>query len=368
MFMINRAAVDPEGLALEAATKAYDAVRSALAPRPTNGESKFQPDNGDAVLRTSQRVAEIAQDSVSFADDTYAVTSDYDSSGDPQISYDVLANEAVFGVGRRYGAEVITEEDERRSLGAEGPQIRGDVLRRAIQQERPILVADPVDGSHQCAAMFQPGAYCHVTFTRVSSGAFGAAIALGSGRAVYTDGRAVWETDLSDPFAREESRELYGPEIMSRRHYRNTWVLPAYKASRLAHAQQVLAWSSEHSDPPLRMELLSPLAGNAGVLSSVILAPAGATAAFQPDSWAWDQIVFYFAATLGLPVANAYTGDFYEAADLASLFVRDLVEGRKSEALVLGKSFNDAMEIRAALIGARVIQPRGDSWARVWPL
>jgi hypothetical protein len=86
----------------------------------------------------------------------------------------------------------------------------------------------------------------------------------------------------------------------------------------------------------------------------MVLAPGGAVAAYQPKSWAWDQIAAHICATLGFTVISASSGKRLLAQDLIRLFLRDLCAGNKTEALVIGKSFLDAHAMRLALVGARV--------------
>lgn len=330
---------------VDVAQRCYEVTRSLLGQanqivvpvddwkgKPLTRESI---EGADRILRRS------ASDPTLFAPYEPYVTSDRDASGDPQISYDRDVHDAAVLVATAHGAAVLGEEDQYRHLGAEAPVRRGEAIHDALAEGLPLVVIDPIDGSHQLAAMGQPGGYgtALMTVTPARCNPFGSpaitvGVVLGSGQMVFADGQRVWYRDFADPLESDTDYEM-SPALRERSHYGTTWVLPAYKPHTMRDALAIIE-SAQGLDEEVAPKIIAPLGGNPGILSSLVLAPGGAVAAYQGKSWAWDQFVAYIVASLQWPVAQL-DGRYLTASDLTRIFLDDLQNGRKTEPIVMGK-------------------------------
>jgi hypothetical protein len=343
------------------AERCYDTAQRELAGPPYASEAtKYEPDSPEAVRRHERTVRDLRNDPSPFSgpehDFTSAcdVTSAYDTSGDPQLAYDRVCHEAAHEYAAARGAALFGEEDQYRRMGAEGPAMRGLSIRKALQEATPFGILDPIDGTHQFAAMYQPGAFASAVLTFDSLTRPACAIALGTGAMVSTAGNEVWLHNLADPLS-SGPQQIHGPSIAARSHYAKTWVLPAYKPDRMTDAAHIVKWAYDNLDTVAPPKLVAPLGGNPGIISSMVLAKGGAVAAFQPECWAWDHFSAYICAILGFSVLSAATGERYLPKDLIRIFLWNLGAGSKTEALVIGKTFLEAQALRKALIGAAVV-------------
>lgn len=335
-------------LALATARAGYEAIQRELRGADTSSDIQIQADTGQAAQLLANQVRAAAEDPSAFSGTE--VTSGYDAMGDPQISFDLIANREMEAAAKRYGAKFFSEEDEfRRQFKDAAPAERAKAIQYAALSNHPIIIADPLDGSHQCAAMLQPGGWGHAVMTLSPRHDSFVVVALGTGEAVATNNTDTMLIDLNELTHYESARILLSDEFIQRRHYKVTWVLPAYKPDRLNIASRIMEHAQSIRDDLRRPKLVAPLGGNPGVLSSLILAPAGAVAAYQPKSWAWDQFVFIVAASLGLPVATVKDGQTLTAQELTNVLYRDLANGLKSEAIVAGKTIEDMEAIRFAV-------------------
>lgn len=340
-------------LAFRLVQRCHETLQRCLMGPPSASEVGYSTYSPEMVQRSERVIREAAKDPGLF-DPEYDVTSEADTSGDPQISYDRICHEEAHEVAALDGAALFGEEDQYRSMGAEGPNMRGDGIRQALAAGNPFGVLDAIDGTHQFAAMYQPGAFGSVALVIDEQARASTAIALGTGIVVHSDGHHVWKDNLADPLD-QDGQELVGQSIARRSHYALNWLMPAYKPDRLAAAGRVAEWAINNSDKVAPPALISPLGGNPGIISSMVLAPGGAVAAYQPKSWAWDQIAAHICATLGFTVISAASGKRYLTKDIIEMLLRDLGAGAKTEALVIGKTFLDAQAMRTALIGSGVV-------------
>lgn len=336
-------------LAVLLVTRCYQTIRRCVTTAPWASEVGFTSDSPE-MIQQSQRVVLEAADDPSLFNPNYVVTTEADTSGDPQISYDRICHEEAHQLASAYGVALYGEEDQYRSMGAEGPALRGEDIRLSLREKSSVGVLDAVDGTHQLAGMNQPGAFGSAVLTIDAQGRASTAIALGTGSVVSSNGVSVWQRNLADPLD-HEARELSGAEISARAHYALTWVMSASKPGRLSDAARVAQWARANHDTVAPPTLIAPLGGNPGIISSMVLAPGGAVAAYQPKSWAWDQLAAHICATLGFTVLGVISNNRYSPQDLIKLFLRDLGAGNKTEALVIGKTFLHAQAMRMALIG-----------------
>lgn len=336
----------PDSHAREIARSGYIRVRAEMNrivyETPHEIEYKPEPIGRGEVEQLISRLERAANSDAAF---NWEVTSLEDTSGDPQIGFDLTAAHEMFGTAIGFGYLPLGEEDEFRLANDAAPTMRGEAIRNALYTRKPLAIMDPIDGTHQCAAMGQLSGFAHAVMCVLPNHKIQAAICLGDGRLVSTDGDSVWYSDLTvwPDHGDEAPAQLNASRIRALRHYKTTWVIPAYKPWRLSAANDIVMHAGAD-----KVQMLAPLAGNPGILSSVLL--SGAVAGYQPKSWAWDQIVLYMGAVLGFTVLQASTGRAVGATDLANSFLRNLSHGDKTPGHVIGKSREDAERLRAAVV------------------
>lgn len=289
-----------------------------------------------------------------------------DLQGEPAIGFDTAAWGEMYRTALMYGLEPIGEEDQFRKE-EDGPKLRGEYLRTLIREGRKVAIVDPLDGSNQAAGMGQRSGWaCCALVCDPDQSLPAAAVLLGDGRGLVTAGNnGVWLSESHHPDKPAISYRLTpfdrARPVFKRRH----WVVPAAKEKTIEHALAMIDASRDPDHKPA-VAWVSPLGGNPGFAAGLLC--AGAVAAVQPESYAWDQMGPYICAVAGLPTISASSPDPLQAEEIADMLVNDLMNGRKTQALYTGRTLQDARFLRAVDLAANEMQKRGRvGWGMISP-
>lgn len=271
-----------------------------------------------------------------------------DTQGEQQIAYDTDAWDSMVFTANHLDLRILGEEDQFRKLGeVQGGRQRGLYLRNLVDRNERFAIVDPLDGSNQAAGMGQRSGWASCALVRYPKGRlFSGCILLGDGRAFVTDGHSIWLSESSHP-DRPATAYLLDPLSPDRLPFeRHHYIIPATKRTGIAHAEQLLGKES-------RITWLGPLGGNPGIMTGLIC--AGAVAAMQPKSWAWDQMATYMMAVAGFPVLGASSGDeVLSAEEITSILLEDLAAGRMTESMYIGRTIAHAERLRNADLAIRL--------------
>lgn len=127
---------------------------------------------------------------------------------------------------------------------------------------------------------------------------------------------------------------------LARAHY----VIPAAKASSIGRAYAILTTANG-------IEYISPLGGNPGILAAMY--GAAAPAAMQPTAYAWDHMAALILANRGFPVIRAHDETSLSADELTEILLTDMVAGRRTETLYMGRTLDSARYLRDADLEAQ---------------
>jgi len=344
-------ASEPERIAYSIAHGARSAVR-ALESHAT-----FGIDLGEASAQANQTRTPLdgtdVDDALSFlksrrerrsgtfspANVGLEISAEPDEQGEQQIGYDVAAWEAALVAAHEAGVIALGEEDEYRSLGDSGAVARGDRLASLLDNGLPFAIVDPLDGSNQAAGMGQRSGWAACSMVKLPGMPHPAvAVLLGDGRGFVAADDRVWMAESSHPdrppifYSLDVDRSKRG---LRRGHY----VVPAAKRSTLERAYAIMK-----SD--LSIEYISPLGGNPGILAAMY--GAAAPAAMQPEAYAWDHMAALVLAHGGFPVIRAHDDTPLGAQSLSELLLTDMIAGRRTETLYMGRTLDDARKLRDA--------------------
>lgn len=281
-----------------------------------------------------------------------------DLQGEPAIGFDTAAWTQMYETALLYGLEPIGEEDQFRKEKTRGPELRGRYLQTLVGEGRKFAIVDPLDGSNQAAGMGQRSGWaCCAMVCDPAMSLPAAAVLLGDGRGLVTAGNnGVWLSESHHPDKPAVSYRLtpFGRArpVFSRRH----WIVPASKEKTIEHALAVIDASRDPEDKPA-VAWVSPLGGNPGFAAGLLC--AGAVAAVQPESYAWDQMGPYICAVAGLPTISANSPHPMEAEEIADMLVKDLMNGRKTQALYTGRTLQDARYLREVDLAAKELEKLG---------
>ncbi|QIK72065.1 hypothetical protein G7070_07035 [Propioniciclava coleopterorum] len=269
-----------------------------------------------------------------------------DFQGEAAIGYDIIAWTAMEYTARTYGnVEILGEEDQFRPL-QDGPTRRGEYLRKLLREGRRVAVVDPLDGSNQARAMGMRSGWATCAMVLgPQQRTIAAAVYLGDGRTVVTAGDdGVWASEPAHP---DRPTVAYRLDPLARQHptfARRHWTIPAAKAKTIEHAVAMIeASKNEQSEPPVSW--VNPLAGNPGFVTSMLY--AGAVAAMQPESYAWDALGPYLVAVAGLPTISAESDEMLTPEELSDMLITDLMAGRRTMTLYSGRTLKDARYLRS---------------------
>lgn len=277
----------------------------------------------------------------------------HDPQGEAASGSDRNAWCAMNQTAWKYGAiPLLGEEDEFRKEGLAAPKLRGERIKELVEQRRRLIVADSLDGSNQAAAMAQRSAWgsCGLLWDWRQP-TLTAAIKLGDGRAFYTTGEdGVWYSESTDLEPANTWYEFRPGDRCRPTFPRQHWIVPASKAATIAHAQAMIEVSKSGETP---VEWISPLGGSPGIVSGLLT--AGAIAAKQPESYAWDGVGVYICAAAGLPTISAESPDPLSTAELSRMFMEDLKDGRKTQTLYVGRTLMDVRYLREVDLAAGLV-------------
>lgn len=256
-----------------------------------------------------------------------------DAQGERQIGFDRAAQESVESMSRLYRIPLFGEEDRFRHL-PDGPRLRGEALRK----EPEFVISDPVDGSNQIAGMSNRSGWASCALVKVAGDPLAAvAIYVGDGRCYSAYGDVVWLSANNHP---DGSPTLYrlpdhpDPRGFTRKHY----IMPASKASTLKRASRVVGRAE--------IEYIAPLAGNPGLAIGLI--SGGAMGGMQPAAYAWDHMASFVLASANFTVLTQNNDQPLTSADILETLVADLIAGRKTEAMYIGRTYEDAQLLKHA--------------------
>lgn len=349
-------ASEAERLAYEVAHSARSAVR-ALESQAVFGIDVFEataqanqirtpsePTDVDDALAYLKKHRSTRNSTFSPAKAGLEVSAAPDEQGEQQIGFDRAAWEAAAHQANEAGVVALGEEDEYRVHGASGALARGHRLRNLVVTNMPFVIVDPLDGSNQAAGMGQRSGWASCAMVKFPGDpGLAVAVLLGDGRGFVAHNGQVWMNESSHPdrtplfYALDVDRSAPG---LSRAHY----VVPAAKRSSVKRAAAIMG-----SDDSI--EYISPLGGNPGILAAMY--GASAPAALQGEAFAWDHMAALVLATGGFPVIRASDDRPLGADELSEILLTDLIAGRKTEALYMGRTLGAAQKLRAADLSGR---------------
>ncbi len=267
-----------------------------------------------------------------------------DGQGEAAIDFDDRAMREMVRTAFAYGLEVVGEEDQFRKM-PDARARRGEHVRVLLEEGKRFAVVDPLDGSNQAAGRGQRSGWaCCAFIVDPSVSVLTAAVLLGDGRGVVTAGNnGVWLSESHHPDRPAVAYQLSQSHRDRPPFERPHWVLPAAKEGRLEHALAVVD-ASRGDGGEAHVSWISPLGGNPGFVAGLLC--AGAVAGVQPESDAWDQMGPYLCAVAGLPTISAASPDPLTPEEISEMLLRDLMAGRKTQALYSGRSLQDARYLR----------------------
>lgn len=262
-----------------------------------------------------------------------------DEQGEQQIGFDSAAWEAASAAANDAGVTALGEEDEHRQHGPRGATARGRRLQYLIENDMPVAIVDPLDGSNQVAGMGQRSGWAScamVKYPQVPS--LAVAVLLGDGRGFVAHDNEVWLSESTHP-DRIPVFYALNPNLATRGLAREHYVVPAAKRSTIERATAIMRVDDT-------IEYISPLGGNPGILAAMY--GASAPAALQPSAFAWDHMATLVLANGGFPVIRAHDDTVLDADALSALLLTDLAAGRKTETLYMGRTVSAATKLRSA--------------------
>lgn len=274
------------------------------------------------------------------------MTSRPDSQGEQQIGYDAAAWEAGYHAAALHGVTAIGEEDEFRAQAGKDEdraRLRGDRLRNLIRFGTPVAIVDPLDGSNQAAGMGQRSGWAACAMVRLlGEPVMSVSVLCGDGRGFVAGPSGVWLNEASHPDRPTIAYKLE-PRLTESGFGRPHYVIPAGKKSTLVRARATL-------DADDKIEWIAPLGGNPGILSAMLA--AGAYAAVQPEAYAWDHMAALVLAYAGFAVISHNDDEPMSPEELSEMLLTDMVEGRKTQSLYMGRTLEFARQLRSAGICA----------------
>jgi len=342
-------ASEPERVAYEIAHGAHSAVR-ALESQNMFGIDIYEsqanqvrtpqdPRDVDDALAFLKRQKAKREGTYSPANAGLEVSAAPDTQGEQQIGFDSAAWEAAVLAANEAGVVALGEEDEHRAQGAAGAVTRGERLAYLLENNLPVAIVDPLDGSNQAAGMGQRSGWASCAMVKYPGDpGLAVAVLLGDGRGFVAHNEQVWLSESSSPdriplfYALDVDRTTPG---LSRGHY----VVPAAKRSTIERAYAIMRVDAS-------IEYISPLGGNPGILAAMY--GASAPAALQPAAFGWDHMAALVLAHGGFPVIRADDDEPLDAAQLSELVLTDLVAGRKTATLYMGRTLEAAFRLRDA--------------------
>lgn len=271
-----------------------------------------------------------------------------DAHGDPPIHLDQELAKRGAETGARFDLKTYSEEDQFRKMGSSGPIERGKAARAEFEKGRLICFQDPLDGSANLAsgALYEISGASTIGMHR--SGAFVSTFVNGRGDMVIGTPKGCWYVDLDRPYDSKRWYEIDGEKLRDSSFDKPVIVLPLAKNKRLAQANAIL--SNLHALNPSRYSDVRALpGGNPGFANGFFLAVKGATAGYQPSSYAWDAAMFYPLAQVGLTVVGVDKGEILLANDLQAMFITDLLAGKKTQGLIVARDQKTAFEVLEAV-------------------
>lgn len=344
-------ASEAECIAYAIAHGAFAAVR-ALESQATFGIDIYEAEAQAHQIRAPRVPADI-DDMLAFlrdreasrhnaytqADAGVTVTAEPDDQGEQQIGFDAAAWEAALQAANANGVVALGEEDDFRSAGEEGPALRGQRLAYLIKNDLPFALVDPLDGSNQAAGMGQRSGWAACALVKMPDWPYTAvAVLLGDGRGFVAADGHVWLSESTHP-DRSPVFYLIEPQLANLGFQRAHYVIPAAKRSTLERAYAIM-----RADETI--EWISPLGGNPGILAAML--GAGAPAAMQPRAYAWDHMAPLVLAHAGFPVIRGTDAQVLSADDLTEMLLADMVAGRRTDALYVGRTIEFAAQLRDA--------------------
>lgn len=305
---------------------------AALAGQVRRAQTPAELDEALAYLDLLSQVPGL------ISSEPLAPSASSDTQGEQQIGFDRAAWAEMQRIAGPLRVTLLGEEDEYRG-NDDGAAARGRRAREVIEAREVLAVADPLDGSNQAAGMGQRSGWaCCAMVVPAQITQTSIAILLGDGRTFVCSDGQVRFSETTHPDRARVFYQLQG--TATRSHFeREHWVIPAAKRSRIAHTSQLLAADQN-------IKWISPLGGNPGILAAML--GAGAVAAVQPRAYAWDHMAAVVLATAGFVVLSRSSSAPLSGNDLIQLLLRDLVAGRRTEAMYIGRNRDFVERLREA--------------------